>query len=522
MAANVVVLGFDAVEATLVERWMDEGLLPTFSELARKGTSFRPANNVDLLPDSIWIELALGRRASSLGWYWRPEQVHAGEARIRENRVEDYDLTAFWNVASRAGRRVAVVDVPYAGPAPDLNGVLLREWGVHIPAFGLGSDPEDFVDRLLARYGPYPFPHSPGPAYGLHVGCDSQNGSRAALESFPAKLAEAIDLKARVLRDLLEQETWDVFVGTFSEGHCAGHQLWHFFDETSPWHEPDAPPHLKRAVRDLYARLDERLADVLEAAGDDATVLVLLSHGMGPHIGGWQLLQETFVRLGYTSAASLVGSVRSRLPQPVRKVGKAVVRGLAHGELRDRLKTAAGTPLHPLEVPGMKAIPVRNGFNGAVRINLRGRDPLGSVDPGAEYERVCADLKEAIEALHDAETGEPVVEAVVRADVAFGADRHPNLPDLVVRFRRDRVVSSVHSERVGTVTEPARSRLMPRSGDHTPHTRLWAYGPAIPAGRTASGGHVLDLAPTVLELLDVPRPENLEGSPLRLRERTPV
>src|SRR2546422_5198618 len=71
----------------------------------------------------------------------------------------------------------------------------------------------------------------------------------------------------------------------------------------------------------------------------------------------------------------------------------------------------------------------RSGGNGAIRLNVAGRDPFGSIQPGEEYDAACAELTRELEALRDTTTGEPVVEAVLRADVVFGEALHPNIPD---------------------------------------------------------------------------------------------
>jgi predicted AlkP superfamily phosphohydrolase/phosphomutase len=320
-----------------------------------------------------------------------------------------------------------------------------------------------------------------------------------------------------LLRDVLDRESWDLFFGAFSEAHCVGHHLWHLHDETSPLHDPDAPPELRNGVREVYTLLDEALGRVLEKAGDTTTTLVFLSHGMGPNVGGWQLLPEILLRLGYTPPPPATVSIARRLlPAPAKWVAKRFVRRGGATSLR----SAAGLFLEPLESPRTRAVAVRNGRNGAIRLNVAGRDPFGSIQPGEEYDAACAELTRELEALRDTTTGEPIVEAVLRADVVFGKALHPNIPDLIVHFRGSRPITSVTSPRVGTVSTATRAER--RTGDHTPHSRLWAHGPGIVAGRSVKGGHVLDLAPTVLELLDVPVPAGLDGSALKLRDHVVV
>jgi predicted AlkP superfamily phosphohydrolase/phosphomutase len=492
--------------------------MPGFAELGSRGTTYQLDNTIEYLPDTLWSELTTGRSAPAAGLYWQPEQVHAGEARLRANTPADVPLIPFWRHASDAGRRVAVIDAVYAPPAPGLNGVLLRDWGTHSAGFGRGSDPPGYVDDVVARYGDYPLPHGWAESEGRSWGCDVHDGSRKALETLPQKLADAVDLKTRIVLGELERDDWDLFFAVFHEAHCAGHQLWHFMDESSPWHDADAPAGLKNGVRDVYMRLDRSLRQILDRVGPETAVFVVLTRGMTSHVGGWQLLPEILVRLGYTAAGSVAASMRSRLPAPVRRTLKALVRG----PLRDQLKSASGTSAQPLENPRTKAMRVRCGGNGALRLNVRGRDPFGSIEPGEEYDAACEDLKRELEALRDTQSGAPVVNEVLRSDVVFGDWYHPNLPDLIVKFREHGVITSVTSPRIGTVSEPARDRRFARSGEHTSQVRLWRIEPGIEEGTTVRGSHVFDVAPTVLDLLSVPLPGDLNGKPLPLGDRMPA
>jgi predicted AlkP superfamily phosphohydrolase/phosphomutase len=518
MPTKVLILAFDALEATLLDRWMAEGSMPAFAELGSRGTTYQLDNTVDYLPDTAWSELTTGKSAPAAGLYWQPEQVHAGEARLRANTPADVPLIPFWQHASEAGRKVAVIDAVYAPPAPGLNGVLLRDWGTHSAGFGRDSDPQAYVDDVVARYGDYPLPHGWSESEGRAWGCDIHDGSQKALDQLPQKLADAVDVKTRVVLGELERDDWDLFFAVFHEAHCAGHQLWHFMDESSPWHEADAPAALKNGVRDVYMRLDRSLGEILDRIGPETAVFVVLSRGMTGHVGGWQLMPELLVRLGYTSAGSVAASMRSRLPAPVRRTLKALIRG----PVRKQLKSASGTPAQPLENPRTKAMSVRCGGNGAIRLNVRGRDPFGSIEPGEEYDTICEDLKRELEALRDTESGDPVVIEVVRSDAVLGDRHHPNLPDLIVKFRQHGVITSVTSPRVGTVSEPARARNFARSGEHTSHIRLWRIDPGTEEGGTVRRGHVFDVTATVLELLSVPLPGDLDGKPLPLGDQVPA
>src|SRR6185503_6702161 len=56
MSARVLVIGFDACEASLVRRWAAEGKLPNFAALVRASRTFQLDNPMETLPGAIWPE----------------------------------------------------------------------------------------------------------------------------------------------------------------------------------------------------------------------------------------------------------------------------------------------------------------------------------------------------------------------------------------------------------------------------------------------------------------------------------
>ena len=495
------------MEATLVERLAQRGTLPTFAGLAPRGTSYRLDSCLDSLPNAIWHELSTGRFAGSLGVYWYPQQVHAGEARQRAVDPDELDLTAFWHRASAAGRRVAVLDIPMVAPSPGINGVHLHDWGTHERRGEARTDPPELAAEILARHGPHPLAHDERTL----SRCDDHPDSPEGFVRLRDTLVVGAERRTRMLSDLLAQENWDLFVCAFTEAHCAGHQMWHLHDERSPWHDPTAPLELRTAVERVYAEIDAGLAALLEGAGEDAQVLVQLSHGMDLNRGGWQLLPELLVRLGYGSGHGAASEVRRRLPAPVKRVIRSVIPRRARG----RLQEAAGSLPEPLESPRTRALAVMNGHYGAIRLNVRGRDPYGSVERGPAYDNLCTELAAELLQLENPLSGGPAVAEVVRLDEIYGPDVHPNLPDLVIRWREEQpLIETLSSPRAGTLSGPVRVRPVPRSGDHSTESRLWAFGPSFSPGETVAGARAVDLAPTVLELLDVAPPAELDGRPL--------
>jgi predicted AlkP superfamily phosphohydrolase/phosphomutase len=501
VGADVVVISLDAADGSLIERWARAGELPTFQRLDAEGAVARLSNSLETLPGAIWPELATGVSGGRLGLFYHPSQIHTGEATPRAVSADDVDPSRYyWAQASDAGRRVAVVDIPQVVAPTELNGLQVFEWGLHDRNYEIASRPPGLIDELRARYGDHPVDS-----------CDSFHDQTVeGYRALRAALLEGVEKKTEMLVDLVTRDDWDLFTCAFGEAHCVGHQFWHFMDTTHPKHDPDASAELRDTILDVYRALDRGVGAVMDAAGSSARTLVVASHGMGQKVGGPQLLPEVLVRLGLGSNAGLRMRARTAIPRPVRRLLGRVVPGTV---LRAS-GVGVGAGSRSLDSPSVQAIAVRNNRCGGIRVNLVRREPHGSVHPGTELDELVARLKRELLSLREPSSGEPIVTRVVTADEAFGPDHHPDLPDLMVVFRSDLgPLEACESPAVGRIEAPVTITPLPRTGDHVPDSRLWAAGPGLAHG-SLPDGNVLDVAPTVLELLGVPRPADVDGRSL--------
>ena len=512
MTAQLVVIGIDAAEACLLERWAAEGRLPNFARIESIGHKYRLRNPMRTLPGTIWPEITSGRSAGKLPLYFHPRQLHTGEARRRPVAADELNSEQFyWTVAGRSGCKVAAIDQVQTVLAPSFNGIQIVEWGLHDPTYGYATDPPSLATEIIRRYGMHP-------GHPTHS-CDAHGGTQEGYRQLLHRLLEGTAKKSRLLVDLLKSDSWNLFTCTFGEAHCAGHQLWHFHDPGSPSHDPGAPADLQMGLRSVYEEIDRGVGALLNASSSDTTILVFTSHGMGPYVGGPQMLPEVLARLGLTSGRDSgfarymrqMKAIALHIPKRMHRV----LRPLLEVWPLKRIQEATGSLLDPLESPQTRAISLINNRCGAIRLNLKGREPFGSVEPGTEADCLVETIRHELQALKDPRTDEPIVDAVVTAAEVFGQDYHKDVPDLMVVFRTDlgRLEECV-SNSVGRVRTAINYRGYPRTGDHTPESRLWILGPGVRPGISNKEADVLDIAPTVLARLNVPLPRWLEGRPL--------
>jgi len=138
--------------------------------------------------------------------------------------------------------------------------------------------------------------------------------------------------------------------------------------------------------------------------------------------------------------------------------------------------------------------------------------------PGKEYDQWCSAIIEDLKTFVDAETRQPIIEEVSRSDEIFkSGQRLQVLPDLIIRWsstpsvNQRTIVSKLYQSL--SISMPERN-LDGRSGNHSSEGFLLAIGKEIGHNSKIETGNILDLAPTILALLNVKKPDHMCGKSL--------
>jgi len=524
--ADVVVLGFDACDAGLVRDLAAAGKLPTLGRLLGDWACARIQNPFGLFVGALWPSFTTACAPSRTGFYcWETVSPTTYERRLTTPH-EIAGARPFWREISAAGHRVAVLDVPHTWTDGPVNGLEVVEYGCHDRHFGFHTSPPLLAAEILGRVGPHPV-FTIDPFAERQFAADDyvhRAGAYRTAEEERAFLRDLLDglaRKCRLSTELLGQEAWTLFISVFGESHAVGHQQWYLHDPAHPRHDSVLARELGDPVERVYRALDRALAEHLALVGPETTVLVLLSHGMGPHYDGTHLLEDVLERMD--------GAVRrGRRGGPAARAVKAVW-GVLPAAARARLAPATmalfrrwlrHTPpsitedwdLGPAKRAGRRFfMEPNNSVYGGVRINLKGREPAGVVLPGGELEAICDQIRLDLLALVNVATGRPVVRAVERTERHHPRSPHDSLPDLLIEWNSDEQIETVWSAKTGIVHGPATHW---RTGDHRPAGLLLAAGPAIRPGADLGQIPIGDLGPTICARLGI-QLEGVDGRPAR-------
>jgi predicted AlkP superfamily phosphohydrolase/phosphomutase len=522
MSGTVVVLGLDGATFTLLQPWMEQGHLPYLKSLVAEGVSGPLRSSVPPATVPAWQCFMTGKNPGKHGVPWflkrRPdsyEEVPVGPSSC--------DARTLWELLCAEGKRVAVLNVPYACPSDNFSGVLIGGFDTSPPRMAEVARPPGLLQEIEARFGAYQVQlKTPGLLLA--------NRSEAIIEAFLQDCHTLTDYQFRVANDLLERHTFDVVMFYQLAPDRLQHWLWHILDETHPWHEPAMRQRFYDSIVAYYHRLDWQLARLVEKVGTGPTVLVMSDHGFGPvhkgiDLSTW-LLQEGYLQIKPRLLSQLkylfwrLGWGPLTLTQTFAEralrwkfVQQWFARAFAsQGEVgaRDRIGRALNRfflQRDDIDWSRSKAYCL-SGF-GMLRLNVRGREPEGTVSP-EEYQAVRDEIIRKLQGLTDPTTGRPIDGQIITREEVYHGRHADEMPDIVyLTLEKGYIIEQPMalpfvSNRV-IIDDPK------ISGTHRQHGVLLAKGPWCRQGASIKDATLLDLAPTILHLAGCHVPDDMDG-----------
>jgi len=497
---KVLALVLDAASPDLLEKWTDDNSLPNLRRLRRNGAYGRLASVAEFLAEAAPYAFFSGRNPAATGLHfyamWDQQTMQ-----VRPPGPDWIPFQPFWRTFQEAGPRAVVLDPSNVYAPEPFHGVEVIGWATHDALAPFQSFPPDIAPWVRRHFGAGLLPDE---RYGL-----------ISRGEFAVERSRMIDLNRRfgdLCTALMGREPWDLFLACNLTVHHGGHRLWNTTNVRETLDARDQAG-LEGALREVYIAADEAIGRIVEAAGPETLAMVISIHGMGANTSRGWILSEMLRRItGDTDRPDALLRAREAIPATWRHA----IKSRLPYQLKRRLTRYWRTREN--DWTRTRAFNLYSDTQGWIRVNLRGREALGIVEPGAAYEQLVQQIGEGLKTFVDADTGEPIVAGTFRPAEVFSGEHLDMLPDLIVQWTETPAAlhRAVASPKFGTIPWPSPGHNPEgRSGSHRGQGLLLAAGPGVRPGEIRDA-HILDLAPTILSLLDEPIPPAMEGKPLTL------
>jgi len=300
-------------------------------------------------------------------------------------------------------------------------------------------------------------------------------------EHFLRQCADIEREREAMFFDGLEKVREGLCVCVFDGPDRTQHMFWRYLDAEHPAHPDDASDEFRTTIPAMYERMDQLVGRTMaRCRGDDTLLMVLSDHGFNAFrrsvdLNRW--LEEN----GY-----LVVDDARRDEEHLAGVDWSRTRAFAIG------------------------------LSG-IFLNVAGRFEHGVVPRGEEADRMRYEIQQRLADLKDPANQNRAVRRVYQAREVYRGPYQDRAPDLIVGYETGyRVSWETAIGRTGREVFQDNTRAW--SGDH-------CVDPSVVPGVlfcnrkiNSARARLLDIAPTVLELFGVPRPDYMDGLALEIDE----
>lgn len=516
---KAVIIGLDAATWTLIHPWVAEGGMPNLAKLMKEGVSGTLQSVFPPITPPAWTSFMTGKNPGKHGIFHfvetEPDSYEMSYANGGSRRSP-----TVWKLLNAAGFSVGTMNIPFTYPPETLDGFQISGMdtpSVNSPYVHPPSLKRELIDHLGQINHDVRF-----------LGFMSTDERRAQVLAEMEKIDQQWAAAALYL---LERHPQDVMMFVFMSIDTVQHYFWHNMDRDHFLHDPTAEPHFRNAVRQVYERLDAVAGRIIGKLPEETTVLVVSDHGGGAVVDRTIFLNRYLAQLGILKYKE---KGPFGLPPVISKIlrrGYSFLRSSLSSRQKIRLAETfpflrkkaelAYTSFSNIDWSRTKAYCSEVlASPPSIWINLEGVKPAGIVKP-TEYKALTDFIVEKLGELKDPRTGKRIIARVYRRDEIFHGPFSSEGADLVLDWWSEDSLFSTEPSFVQDTDKPPVVIREDRpsgnsewSGTHRLNGILIGCGPALKDGAAIENARLIDIAPTLLHLLGVAVPEDMDGKVL--------
>jgi len=461
---RVAILGLDGIPFDFIISLARTGHMPNIRKVLNNGVYGILWSTVPSISPVAWASMATGLNPGKHGIFGFVDRY------FRPYSSRNIMGKSIWDIASRAGKTITCLNVPFTYPAYPIRGIMIS--GPPSPREQIDAYPSEIIGELEAL----------GYKLDLDIPNEEYRGLKEA--DFMKQAEEITRIRAEALLMLMDNVQWDLLYAVFTTPDRVQHVFFGRAIESSPFY----------ALRDrmilirYYELLDEIIGKVLAALPGDTIMMLVSDHGFEPlykYIGLHNILAEFVVKKG---------PLRMLYEMPMRLLGKINLMSLARRTL------------------------IRLGIAGETRRLIGGGFECSLNYIYCSSERLRKRLDEIVRFLSlvtDKENGLRIFDKVHRREELFYGPFLKDAPDIILvpvsgyepkailpeKFMKIKLTRGVTSKTGTHMSSKARRGFFAMVGD------------GVIEGRRLDIS-IYDVAPTALHILDLPVPEDVDGDVL--------
>jgi predicted AlkP superfamily phosphohydrolase/phosphomutase len=409
-------------------------------------------------------------------------------------------------------KKTIIVNFPFSYPPEKVNGLMIS--GLGSP--GMESNftyPNSLKQELLANV----------PDYRIDVNVEEFYLNHASV--FVKDIYHLTEARKRSVLYLMEEKDWDFFMVVF----VGSDRLQHFLWDTQLQMNTSKGTMKYNVILKYYELIDSIIGEILQKLDENTINLIVSDHGFTQvkrdfYINNWLksigLLdlksQGSFsawlIKRGITTESSNAALMRHAHSKWYK---------ILHKLIPKRLISFFALNLSNIRkyCNWQKTKAFSYSLTGqSIRINLKGREKNGIVNP-EEYNDLRDSIAFKLSKLTDPETGKKIVSQIYKREEIYEGPYIMDAPDLLIQLNDGFAMFGGFGNGIFSSKKDQAQKSMNESNGH-----IWKAAHDINGVFMSFGNDirpvqveatVMDIAPTILHILNIPIPQMMDGNVLR-------
>jgi predicted AlkP superfamily phosphohydrolase/phosphomutase len=276
--------------------------------------------------------------------------------------------------------------------------------------------------------------------------------ARESVDYFMEELIKVFEGRKNTMLRLIQEEQWDFFITHFIDTDRINHFLWHYFE--------NGPSKYKEFFIHFYQKIDVLLGETLDLIDDNTTLIVLSDHGF--------CKTKNEIQLNFWLKKNGYLKFKTETPKSFKDIDE----------------TSIAFSL----TPGRIYIHNESWKNGKVK--------------NEESEEIIEEIISKLSSIKDPETNELIFKNVYRKNEIYSGKYIDKAPEITI-LPLDGYELKAKLDAKSFFNPPD------MAGIHTYEDAMIAFNRKFDLKTNIS---VLDVYPTILEILGIKNPENLDGT----------
>jgi predicted AlkP superfamily phosphohydrolase/phosphomutase len=502
---KIFIVSLDGATFDVLRPLIRQGLMPNLGRMMEEGLSAELESVIPPVTGPAWTSFMTGKNPSKHGIF-EFSRFDEKDYEWKLNNSQFIRSKTLWQILTEQGKRSVVLNLPYTYPPYEINGLIVCGWDAPSVQTNF-TYPTELGKEILQRIPDYSSTHDVWLWKYISIRSDAQ------FDRFIDKQILGFQHEVELASHFLDTEEWDVFMTHFQQTDWLQHKVWSYIAKACS-NSANKDRRLEK-VRSCYREFDRLVGVLLDKVKKHNPVKIILSdHGFGQDRGNicvnYFFNQWGYFFLSQQNQAPMSDIFRKSKHKVLRMAFSALAKAKHRILDARRYKTWAAYVHGNVEQKRLaidwvrtKVALVTGSETGFVYVNVKGRGPLGNVEPGTEYENLVSEVMAKLRDLRHPRTGENLF-----AKVARGRDIYPEAGEDILL--PDIVLIGAHGFGFSLRVSDAMPETIPE-GCHRPLGVLLMQGDGLKSRIPNFHPRLIDMAPTILHLLGMTVPRDMDG-----------